>query len=282
MVINIKESYGIKDYIACGGAIFSILSNDITITNTTIQYNQCNGIAGAIYNNGPSLNINESEILNNLLVPYQTDQPDYPQQNGGGLYISPNLNTGGIPGISTTDINKTLIHNNIAVAYGGGIYNVSCTNTIIQNNASTNYAEQQDPNIKPVLTGGGCGITSMVGTVSVDKCIIKNNRSYGMYSSGIVGFSGDVSCLNTYIADNINAGPGGGIAVNLNCNLLINNSIISDNLGSGLGGAIINFSNNTFTTTITNSRITYNKLDNREDLLSAYQNIIGKINNGSS
>ena len=269
-VINNNSAYYV------GGGVFSC--NSLQIDNCTFSQNiiisETEYIGGAglfVYadtnSTGLSFNISDTEISNNFVMfnpLYNTGA------SGAGIMI--------LIFDYTINFNRCTIENNLS-KNGSGIMvvngNVTCINTIIQNNASTNYAEQQDPNIKPVTTGGGCGITSMAGTVSVNKCIIKNNRSYGMYSSGIVGFSGDVSCLNTYIANNINAGPGGGIAVNLNCNLLINNSIISDNLGSGLGGAIINFSNNTFTTTIANSRITSNKLDNREDLLSAYKNIIG-------
>ena len=292
-IINCSAQYG--------GGIFTF--GPLILKNCIINNNIAFYVGAGIFSCN-SINIDKCVFSRNIVVSETT------YIGGAGLFIYADTNSSGL----TFDISNTTISNNFIKynplqntgASGAGIMilifdniinfnnciiennlskngsgimvvngNVTCSDTILQNNISANYAEQQDPRIKPVTTGGGCGITSMAGTVEVNNCSIQNNKSYGMYSSGIVGFSGDVTCNNSNISNNINAGPGGGIAVNLNCNLIIGDSIISNNLASGLGGAIINFSNNTFNTNITNCSITYNQLDNRENLLSAYQNIIG-------
>ena len=258
-----------------GGGIFSC--NSITINDCNISYNiietETEYIGGAglfVYadTNSSNLTFNiEKTIISHNFVKFN---PIYNTgASGAGIMI--------LIYDYTIYFTKCIVENNLS-KNGSGIMtingNISCKDCIIQNNVSTNYGEAQDIRIKPVLTGGGCGITSMAGTINVINTIITNNKSYGMYSSGIVGFSGDVSCTNSDISNNLNAGPGAGIAVNLNCNLNVINSKISNNKGSGIGGGIINFSNNEFTTNIVNSTIQYNSLDNRENVKSAYLNIV--------
>jgi len=284
-----------------GGAIFTfgplILQGCTFISNTALY------VGGAVFSCN-SLTVDNCEFSQNMII----SESEY--IGGAGLFVFADTNSTNL----TFNISNTIITHNFVKfnplentgASGAGVMilifdyiitftncviennlskngsgimavngNIACIGCVIQNNVATNYVEEQDPRIKPVLTGGGCGITSMVGTVNVDNCKITGNKSYGMYSSGIVGFSGDVTCTNSDISNNINAGPGGGIAVNLNCNLTVSDSIISNNSASGLGGAIINFSNNLFTTALTNCEIKYNQLDNRENLKSAFLNIAG-------
>ena len=282
-----------------GGAIFTL--GFITLNECVISENTAEFLGGGIFSTS-SITINDCVINKNIII----SETEF--IGGAGLFIyadtnlknlefnikntiiknnfveyNPIENTGASgAGVYVFIYDYTIIFDNCIIEEnysknGSGIYvnngNLSCIGCSIRNNIASNYQEGQDPVVKPVLTGGGCGITSMSGNINVSRCIISDNKSYGMYSSGIVGFNGNLNCSNSSIQNNVNVGPGGGIAVNLNCNINIDKTIINNNSASGLGGALINFSTNQFYTNIKNSFIQNNQLDNRENTKSVYINI---------
>ena len=109
--------------------------------------------------------------------------------------------------------------------------NIDCLKCQIKNNMSTNYTEYQD---YVDLIGGGCGITSVNGNININKCTITDNKSYGIFSSGITCFNGIIICTNSNISNNINIGQGKAITY-LNRDITINDSYILEN-------DIVNFS----------------------------------------
>ena len=141
-IINNNTAYYV------GGGVFSC--NSLQIDNCTFSQNiiitETEYIGGAglfvfadTNSTGLSFNISDTEISNNFVKfnpLYNTGA------SGAGIMI--------LIFDYTINFNRCIIENNLS-KNGSGIMvvngNVSCTNTIIQNNASTNYAEQQDPNI---------------------------------------------------------------------------------------------------------------------------------------
>jgi len=157
-------------------------------------------------------------------------------------------------GIYCVDASPTIVNNkigsNTTSGYGGGIYCNGSSSTITDNTIINNIAG-----------GYGGGIYCTGGTPRIENNVITNNRT-NVYSGGGVRLAGSfpASFANNLIYGNKAATDGGGISANrdltiLNCTVCSNEA---DRYGGGAGGA------SGCTLTITNS-ILWNNLAHLTD-----------------
>lgn len=159
------------------------------------------GRAGAIFNNGGNL------TLNNLIVTGNT------AANGGGL------NNSGAGSVLT--INNSIISNNTASGSGGGLQNFS-TSTLNLNNTT------MSGNISQGTTGGGAAQVN--GTAFVTNSTIANNTAPsagGFQSNGAL-----MVITNSTITGNTSTNNGGGVhRGTTNVNIFFRNTIVAGNNG---------------------------------------------------
>lgn len=181
--------------------------NGATFTRGTGAGAADTGRAGAIYNFGGNLTINNSIITGNSAA------------NGGGLNNSSG-NT--IPGVLT--INNSIVSNNTATGSGGGMQNFSTSTVTITNSTFMG-------NTSNGTTGGGGG--QFNGGVRITNSTFANNRAPsgaggGLQSNGTLG----TILTNVTVSGNTSATNGGGIhRGTTNTNFFIRNSIVANNTG---------------------------------------------------
>lgn len=255
------------------------LFNQIEIANCKGQeYNRSN-FAGAIYNSGGNLEVNNSIFNQNF-----ADSNGVNFAVGGALY---NLNGGQI------SISDTKFFNNYsygASSYGGAIANgylqgqpvvMTINNSILNNNNA----------IGSVFSYGGAIYNN--GNLYVKNSQLNDNYSQGYQgayvSGGAIYNEGDVSVNNSTIDSNKSVGSSysvvSGGAINNSKDLTVLDSNISNNQGEAsddaivIGGAIYNTGN----TVINNSNLSTNKaiVQNRATVLGGaiYSNNNLEINN---
>ncbi len=167
------------------------------------------GRAGAVYNNGGNLTLNQVTITGNSAA------------NGGGTNNAGN-------GVLT--INRSVLSNNTASGSGGAMQNFSgstlnINNTTIMGNTSNG------------TTGGGAG--QLNGTSYITNSTIANNTAPsagGFQSNGIL-----LVITNSTISGNTSTNNGGGLhRATTNVNGYIRNSIISGNNGTSASPDVTN------------------------------------------
>ena len=205
-----------------------INSGNGTISNSKIYGNSIRGISTA--NSVSVLTLNNSEIYSHTTA------------SGAGVYIN---------GSVGNTITGTIVRDNIATEYGGGMYinggGAVITDTVFKDNKSN------------VIAGG-----ILVNGANADfyKTIIKNNVSLGnaggvyltnsgssveFYNSLIVGNKGTeggavftnggpVNIVNSTIADNeATTGAGGAIRTSTTSTVIVRNSILWNNMAATYG-----------------------------------------------
>src|SRR5207244_2270120 len=131
-------------------------------------------------------------------------------------------------------------------------------------------------------SAGGGGVTITMGTVYVSDSEISNNKTFGMYSGGIVSLIGDTIVTNSRIMGNTNNGQGGGIAANIG-KIKLHSSTVSSNIGASLGGAIANFSPSPGIIEITGkSFVTNNILTNGQTIKQTIESFLDVIKNSTT
>ena len=229
---------GAKNTFINGGnldRVFHItLPVSVTITKMTIQNGLAiEGIGGGIYNNGGSLTLEKSEVSNNFsmreggasgggiysesgqvriigctlsqnsaIAAYQSGVG-----SGGGIYIN-----GG-----TSEITKTTINRNSTGGYnggfGGGIYSIRATLSLLQSAVSNNFA------FGTGYPAQGGGIYTTLSQVTVRGSTISYNSADGTSQTGAGGGvhnnGGDLTVVQSTISYNScsasSGGAGGGI-----------------------------------------------------------------------
>lgn len=261
------NNYSINGNEIFGGFILNqdSLFNQVRILNCMGQeYNRSN-FAGAVYNNGGTIEINSSAFQGNFV-----DASGFNFAVGGALY---NLSGGHI------DIDNSLFENNYsdgASSYGGAIANgyqqsgsgaeMTISNSIIRNN----YSEGS------VVPHGGAIYN--VGNINVKNSGIENNFVKG--TDGTYAFGGAIyNEGDTYLAKsrlNNNKALSGdysfvyGGAVYNNSRLEITDSEINNNIVQGgvysynAGGAIYNASD----VKISGSEISFNNIQGAENTVN--------------
>ena len=258
--LNIKfegGNHSINGNYTYGGFVLNqdSLLNQIELTNCKGQeYNRSN-FAGALYNSGGNIEVENSIFKGNF-----ADSNNINFAIGGAIY---NLN-GGTMTINNTDFQNN--YTNGASSYGGAITNgyqsgpqanMTITNSIFRNN----YAEGS------VVERGGALYNN--GKVTITESTFNNNSAIGetgnYVSAGAIYNEGSAEILKSEIINNtaksVDYGSITGGAIYNTNELTISDTTINNNTGTAnndaliVGGAIYN----TGTTTIKNSNITSNK-----------------------
>ena len=221
----------------------------VTIINSTISDNATNGSGGGIQAD-KSMEIKNSTISGNS------------SYKGGGIYA-----------LGTLDITDSNIIGNVATVYGGGIGSENSTKDAIRisgGEISGNWAAINGGGIYTEVNSSAITITNAQitgnGIDGGPNGDVKTNRGGGIYTYGTLLME------NSTVSGNAATVGGGGIySKNGTTNaMLIDGSVISgnwavspqDNLGMGNGGGI-EFSGDTGTVTIRNSKIIGNGKDSR-------------------
>ncbi len=191
----------------CGGGIFSDISSDrITIVrNNLVSGNTCtsNQSATLAVTGGGICAVNDAIITDNTIINNSIYHGANGQAVGGGLECSFNKS------IIINNIIKGNIAENTGLAkhpWGGGIYGEdSQEGTLISGNLIENNTVTGS-----TTAGGGIGLWSNDGIITIDKNIIKSNE----------------------------ARKGGGIALGVNSEVKITNNIIQGNDAGARAGGI--------------------------------------------
>lgn len=230
---------------SAGGGLGVSSNGNITLTDTTINGNSIagvNGNGGGISNNGRVTLIN-STVSNNSAT------------SGGGIFTAGGLTTSGSTinlntatngagiynnagGTTNTPVTLTnsLIRDNNASSFGGGIYNRDAVNvvnsTVINNFSGTNGGGA----FNVLLNGVGAG------TLTVTASTFSANTSNAA-GAGIANQSGAVILTNSTVSGNTAHGVGGGIHTNVNGSVSLNHSTVAFNIAAfGTGGGVNNSS----------------------------------------
>lgn len=190
--------------------------NGMTFTRGNGAGTLDSGRAGAVYNAGGTLTINNSIITNNSAA------------NGGGLNNSASSN---IPGNLT--LNNCIVSSNTATGSGGGMQNFS-TSTVTINNSTFMG------NISNGSTGGGGG--QFNGAVRITNSTFANNTAPAAGGLQLNGSLGTI-LTNVTVSGNTATTNGGGIhRGTTNANFFIRNSIVAGNNGISTSPDITNSS----------------------------------------
>lgn len=225
-----------------GGAIYSTIDSDIHIYDSVISNNQAADDGGAIYALG---NI---EIDSTLIDSNRTTDSNFLANQGGGIYLTgtstgtithsvfkgnhSELNGGGIWNLGNLTITDSLIFDNTADAFAGGIGNgAEGIANIVRVSIVDNESGDEDTDSD---SGGGALYNHMDGTVNVISSIITGNKSEkgsaGAFLSGKVTIA-DSIIVNNVSEDAASENISGGIAFHDegDDSLTITNSVIANN-----------------------------------------------------
>jgi hypothetical protein len=193
------------------GAMFNL--GNVTLSNGRSD------VGGAIFNQGGTLNITNSFLVNNSAVSI-----------GGGIYNEGTVNI----------TNNTFLDN--TAGNGGGIYNAAQgTMTLTNSTLSGNSA----------ATDGG-GIVNYGMMLLTNSTIAGNSAASA--GSGIINYS-TLTLTSSSISNNTGGGIGGGLFNNSGASVTLTNSTLSGNTAVVLGGGIFN---EAATLTLTNSTLSSN------------------------
>ncbi len=265
---NLNITFEGNDYFLDGNSRFSGFVfnqqtefNRVGVRNCRGQTFNRSSFAGAVYNNGGDIKIQEAAFTENFV-----DSNNLNFGVGGAVY---NLNGGNV------NIETALFDGNYAngaASYGGAVANGynQTTDTMTINNSifRNNYAEGS------VVPYGGAVFNN--GTINISNSTFDNNFVQGEES--MISYGGALYNIGEMSLDNCNItgnhGDGGndtvtrGGAVYNNKNLTINNSTLSGNYVNasyyGDGGAVFNDTGGV--TTIKNSLLENNRVTSSSGL----------------
>ena len=218
-----------------------------------ISLNVTGSSAGVIINGGGRAsvvtipNVGTRVILSTLSI-----------EGGYGL-AGAGINNNGTLTISNSTISANNATESCAIevqCLGGGIFNSDTgTLTISHSNVSDNFAGTQPSG----LYGGGGGIYSSFGGLTIDNSTISGNTSGA--GGGIQAVAGTMHINKSTISGNSTGPGGGGAGIENEDTATITNSTISGNsAGTGVGGGI----NQGDTLILSNSTVTDNSASTGE------------------
>ena len=204
---------------------------DVTINDGTISGGfSCNG-AGGIHVNGATVELNNVNVVGN-----STDDDD-----GAGIALH--------SGATLTMNGGTIVGNKaVGSSVGGGIYvnssNATLNDVLIsENELNTGVVAGQGY----WATGAGCCVSK--GTLTMNRCTVKNNRS-ARYGGGIaIMYNGNIEVNQCTITENTAGLEGSAIAIIEDGNCLVDqsdatgNKIVGDHSAFYVQWGTIQFSN---------------------------------------
>ena len=219
-----------------GGGIQN--TSGLNIVNSIVRNNSAS-FGGGIYGSG-GLSVSGSRVEDNIAT------------SGAGIYN----NSGGSTGVPVT-LSNSVVNNNAAASFGGGIYNRDLLN-VINSTLSNNRSGTNGGGAFNVLQNGvgagtmnvtsstftgnfssaaGGGLANQTGTVTLKNATVSGNTASGL-GGALSNNGGTINISSSTIASNL-TGPGSNGAVN-NSSSVINvaNSIIADNDAGGVGSEI--------------------------------------------
>ncbi len=213
---TIGNNAGFEDSTFSGGAIRSISTGSLTISDSLLTNNRVSGAfarGGAVETDSGAIEIVRSTLSNNRA-----------DSSGGG---------GGAVHSETGDVTliDSVITGNVATSVGGGVGifqgDVLAINSTLSQNQSTK-------------TGGG--IWAFSGAVTLTDSTVPGNSTVGdfAFGGGIFTFSGAVTLTNSTVSGNSTAGngaDGGGLWFD-DSTVRIVQSTITGNVSSARGGGI--------------------------------------------
>ena len=184
---------------------------DVIINEGTITGGfSCNGAGGIHINDGANVVLNNVNIVGN-----STDDDD-----GAGIavYDGANLTMNG----GTIVGNKT-----VGSSVGGGIYVSGATATLNDVLISDNVLSSNVAGVGYWATGAGCCVSR--GTLTLNRCTVKDNHS-DRYGGGLaLMYSGDLIVNNCTVTGNSAGIDGSAIAIIEEGNCLVDSSDVTGN-----------------------------------------------------
>ncbi|WP_428304067.1 choice-of-anchor Q domain-containing protein [Lacipirellula sp.] len=244
-----------------GGAIYNAPGATMTVTETTMRYNEVEGSGGAIFNDG-TLTVSHSRRGYNVSFGFQEGAgSDGTLKNAKGILQNKALgNGGGIYNNGQLTVTDVSIIWNHAEQVGGGIFNAgtATVNGIVGN--AIDYA----PGINhPVSVSAisyntgfynGSGGVHNVGALTLNGASVLSNSGGVWNPSGGVVSSGTLTVVNSMIGDNHGAAGinSSGTATIINSNIYANrgmgiwssgpltlyNSVVAANVNGDVGSSV--------------------------------------------
>ena len=198
-------------------------SGTLTMTSCNVFGNSVLQPGGGIYNQGPSLTLNNCNIGGT--APGQANSSG---SSGGGIYHRNGtlvMTGGSIVGNSgngifiegTGTLNGVVISDNTTINSGGGIIASGAANIlnclIVNNTASS----------------GGGGLRGFLGTTNVINSTVSGNSTTNGGGGGVVSFNGNVILTNVTVTNNRSSLSSFGGGIDVGGGLTLNNSIVAAN-----------------------------------------------------
>ncbi len=148
-------------------------------------------------------------------------------------------------------LTDSIVVNNSAAIYGGGLFNYVGTLTIAGSTVADSSA----------LVGGG--VFNYAGPLTITASTISNNSARDFFGGGLFNWDGTATVLNSTVSNNIADGEGAGL-YNFSGTLSLVNSTVTGNRADadgdavGLGGGIAAADNATTKTILNNSIVAGN------------------------
>ncbi|MEM7112380.1 MAG: choice-of-anchor Q domain-containing protein [Chloroflexota bacterium] len=235
---SLDQTFTSIDGHAVQAAVDAASSGDlIKIAGTCAGVEEQSGVTQTVYINN-SVTLQGGYSHTNWAAP--SDPDAHPTildaQNNGRVIYMPNAN-------NTVTLDGLTIQNGHAPLDGGGVRaqdNLTIINSIIRDNYATRY-------------GGGINISAN-GVLHISNSLIANNRADGNFGGGIASAQSQITIEYTEIYSNYSSSNGGGIDL-LNDTAVIRHSTLHGNTATGQGSAI---NGDKSDVTIENSTVTNN------------------------
>jgi hypothetical protein len=218
-IVGADSDTTIVDGNALDRVLHLIQGDHVSITGVTIQNGSVTGTGGGIY--APyfveHLTITSSVIKGNSAI------GKYPDGEGGGIYHNAPITSLDDPGLV---IDKTVISNNTADQYTGGVLAYCASVLIVDSTIDGNITRQHN------VCGGAVAQPCSQGKMRINRSTVSNNRAGGC--AGINHSGQHLEVINSTISGNTSPGDGSAIR---GSNVTVVNSTIANNVGSE-GGAL--------------------------------------------
>lgn len=251
-----------ENFATYGGAIYNAPGATMTVTETTMRYNEVEGSGGAIFNDG-TLTVSHSRRGYNISFGFQEGAgSDGTLKNAKGILQNKALgNGGGIYNNGQLTVTDVSIISNHAEQVGGGIFNAgtATVNGIVGNTIDYPPGFGRPVSLSAISynTGfyNGSGGVHNAGTLTLNGASVLSNSGGVWNPSGGVVSSGTLTVVNSMIGDNYGAAGinSSGTATIINSNIYANrgmgvwssgaltlyNSVVAANVNGDVGSTVV-------------------------------------------